>query len=256
MFSKMPSAIETVNDIDSEITNLFRCIQIDSERLARLVMTTPYSREGYDNCFEHIEINFLSRFQKAAMFLVRCWQSHGFRANFRKVGWKNDVQGRESMYALWDWYRLPEWIIEVAERLRKVQIEHANALQVIKRFDYENVFMYLDPPYLMKARVARQKQYTHEMTDSDHEELLSIICNSKAKIMISGYESDMYNHYLLNWKKREFNSCAGYGSARKEIIWMNYEQDKQMSFEDFPEVMQKQGGRNECTREDFGGDRK
>ncbi|EKC61740.1 hypothetical protein LEA_12196, partial [human gut metagenome] len=23
----------------------------------------------------------------------------------------NDVQGRERAYALWNWYRLPEWII-------------------------------------------------------------------------------------------------------------------------------------------------
>ena len=38
------------------------------------------------------------------------------------------------MYSLWDWYALPEWIVEVAERLRKVQIEHRPALEVIQRF--------------------------------------------------------------------------------------------------------------------------
>ena len=48
LFSKAPSAIETVNDLDGNVVNLFRCIQQDSERLARLVMTTPYSREEYD----------------------------------------------------------------------------------------------------------------------------------------------------------------------------------------------------------------
>ena len=141
------------------------------------------------------------------------------------------------MYALWDWYRLPQWIVDIAERFRKVQIEHQNALQVIKRFDYENVFMYLDPPYLIGSRLSGKKQYAHEMTDSDHEELLSAICKSKAKIMISGYESDMYDHYLKDWERREFNSCAEYGSPRKEVVWMNYEQDRQMSFKDFPEML-------------------
>lgn len=37
LFNKPPSDIETVNDLDSDVTNLFQCIQKDSERLARLV---------------------------------------------------------------------------------------------------------------------------------------------------------------------------------------------------------------------------
>ena len=35
LFNKQPSAIETINDLDSNVTNLFWCIQKDSERLAR-----------------------------------------------------------------------------------------------------------------------------------------------------------------------------------------------------------------------------
>lgn len=45
-FNKTPSDIETINDMDHDVTNLFRCIQEDAERLARLVMTTPFSREN------------------------------------------------------------------------------------------------------------------------------------------------------------------------------------------------------------------
>ncbi len=188
LFAKEPSPIEIVNDLDSDVVNLFRCIQQDSERLARLVMTTPYSREVYDAQFQKNE--YASRYQRAAGFLVKCWQGHGFRTCGGKVGWKHDVHGRERAYALWDWYRLPEWIIDVAERLRMVQIEHRPALEVIQRFDYGDVFMYLDPPYLLGTRA--RKQYKHEMTDEDHEEILQVILRSKAKIMISGYESELY----------------------------------------------------------------
>ena len=70
-------------------------------------------------------------YHKALRFLIQCWQGHGFRTNGSKVGWKNDVQGRERAYALWNWYRLPEWIIDIAERLRMVQIENRPALEVI-----------------------------------------------------------------------------------------------------------------------------
>lgn len=235
LFNKTISDIETINDLDSEVTNLFRCIQKDSERLTRLVLTTPFSREEYDRQFEIPEGAVCTdAFERSAGFLIRCWQGHGFRTNGYKVGWKNDVQGREKAYALWNWYRLPEWIIEIAERLRKVQIENRPALEVIKRFDYENVFMYIDPPYLLGTRAG--KQYAHEMTDADHEELLKILMQSKAKIMISGYESDMYNEYLSGWEKRQFRSCAEHGKPRIETIWMNYEQEVQLSIFD-AEVM-------------------
>lgn len=239
LFNKTPSDIETVNDIDNDVVNLFLCIQEDSECLARMVMTTPFSREMYDSAFDFE--NFITEvigeepYRKALVFLIKCWQGHGFRTSGGKVGWKNDVAGREKAYALWNWYRLPEWIIDIAERLRKVQIENRPALEVIKRFNREGVFMYIDPPYLLGTRTG--KQYMHEMTDHDHEELLKDLLQSKAKIMISGYESEMYNDYLKDWNKCTFNSCAEHGKPRKEVIWMNYG-DVQLSFENvFPEVL-------------------
>lgn len=235
LFNKPASDIETVNDLDSDVTNLFRCIQRDSERLARIVMTTPFSHEEYDEQFEIPEGAIcIDSFERAAGFLVRCWQGHGFRTNGYKVGWKNDVVGRERAYALWNWYRLPEWIIDIAERLRKVQIENRPAFEVIKRFNHDGVFMYIDPPYLLGTRAGNQ--YKHEMTDEDHEEMLKELLHSKAKIMISGYESDMYNDYLKDWNKKTFSSCAEHGKPRKEVVWMNYS-DMQLSFADFPEVL-------------------
>ena len=227
LFSKPESDIEMVNDLDRNVVNLFNCIKLDPERLARSVMTTPYSREQYDN-------SYLSDpdepFEKALQFLIKCWQGYGFRTNGYKVGWKNDIQGRESMYALWDWYRVPDRVIAIAERLRKVQIENRPAMEVMKRFDFDNVFMYLDPPYVLGTRTG--KQYENEMIDSDHEELLKFILSTKAKVIISGYESDLYNDYLTDWNKLQFNSCAEMGGKRVETVWFNYElqQEKQLVF--------------------------
>lgn len=138
--------------------------------------------------------------------------------------------GRERAYALWNWYRLPEWIIEIAERLRTVQIENRPALEVIQRFNYPNVFQYIDPPYLLHIRSG--KQYKYEMVDTDHEELLKTIRKSNAKIMISGYSSEMYNEYLKNWNRMEFRSCDEHGKKRTEVVWMNYDVTKQLTIFD------------------------
>ena len=234
LFTKPPSAIETVNDLDGDVVNLFKCIQQDSGRLARLVMTTPFSREVYDRQFEP-DSSCASRYQRAAGFLVRLWQAHGSRNDGYKSGWKYDATGREKMYSLWNWYRLPDWIIEIAERLRRVQIECRPALEVIERLNYPNVFMYIDPPYMLNTRAAKQRQYQHEMTDADHEELLKAILRSRAKIMVSGYESDMYNEYLHGWHKESFASCAEGGRPRQEVVWMNYEYHAQLKLEDWEE---------------------
>ncbi len=234
LFNKEPSAIKTINDLDSDVVNLFRCIREEPETMARLVMTTPYSREAYDASFAETPITGIppedNRFRKACWFLTRMWQGYGSRNDGYRSGWKYDAVGRERMYALWDWYALPEWIVEVAERLRKVQIEHRPALEVIRRFDNPGAFLYLDPPYLLGTR--SHKQYRHEMEDADHEELLKTILQSKAWIMISGYESEMYNDYLHGWHKASFSSCADGGRRRQEVVWMNYECDAQMALGD------------------------
>lgn len=191
-FRKPPSAIEMINDLDNNVPNLFRCIRDAPDDLARVIATTPYARYEYDRAFD--DAGETDPVKKAADFLVTCWQGHGFRTNGYRVGWKNDVHGRESMYALRNWYRLPEIIMETAERLRCVQIDNRPALEIIKRFDYSDVFIYADPPYLLETRTA--KQYKCEMNDRDHEELLKVLKESRAKVMISGYESELYNDVL------------------------------------------------------------
>ncbi|BAE83989.1 DNA adenine methylase [Desulfitobacterium hafniense] len=126
LFRKRPSPIETVNDLDGLVINLFQVIRKFPEELARLIAATPYSRFEYDSTFDlPIPTDPL---QMARCFLIQCWQGHGFRANGYKVGWRNDVQGREKAYALSNWYRLPTWILEAAERLRKVHPPFATAL--------------------------------------------------------------------------------------------------------------------------------
>lgn len=61
------------------------------------------------------------------------------------------------------------------------------------------------------------------MDDRDHEELLEILNQSKANILLSGYDSDLYNKRLSNWERIEFSATAEKGLPRTEILWMNYQ---------------------------------
>ena len=51
-FSKEPSPLETINDLDGDVVNLFRVIRDRPDELARLVYWTPYSRQEYYNSYQ------------------------------------------------------------------------------------------------------------------------------------------------------------------------------------------------------------
>lgn len=230
LFNKPPSDIETINDLDGDVVNLFRCVQDNPEKLSRLVLTTPYSRQVYDKSYDQVENE--DCYHKACRFLTRCWMGHGFRTNGEKVGWKNDVQGRERAYASQDWLHLPEKIMQASERLRGVQIENKPAVDVIQRFNFHNVLIYADPPYVLSTR--HGKQYRCEMDDKAQNELLDVLLAHKGLVLISGYDSDLYNDRLQNWHKEETTCYSQVCSKKREILWMNFEpEEQQMTLKDY-----------------------
>jgi DNA adenine methylase len=221
LFNKPKSRIETANDMDLDVVNLFKVIRDHSIELARLVEMTPFARYEYDQVFENA-LDPCNEIEKARRFLIKCWMGHGFRTNGYKVGWKNDVQGRERSYALWNWTRLPEWVLASVDRLKEVQIENRPALEIIERYNYENVVIYADPPYMLGTRTA--KQYKHEMVDDDHIELLEALKKHKGHVLLSGYESDLYNSMLEGWHLIRMDGYAEYVGThgREECLWMNF----------------------------------
>lgn len=226
LFSKPRSNIETVNDLDGNVVNLFEWIKRDPERLAHEIYYTPYARQVYDEAFAAVPEDSL---QKAVNFYIRLNMGHGFRTNGERVGWKNDIQGRERAYAAQDWCRLPEKIMQTAERLRGVQIENRPAVKLMERFNYPNVLVYLDPPYMLGTR--HGKQYRCEMDDAGHEELLWTAKKHEGPVLISGYDSELYNRELKGWYRKEAVCYSQVCSRKKEILWMNYDADigRQMS---------------------------
>ena len=222
LFNKPRSHIETINDLDGDVVNLFEWVKKDPERLAREIYYTPYARQVYEESFGRIPGNSL---YKAVNFLIRSNMSHGHRGSKEKVGWKNDVAGRERSYSAKDWTELPEKIIQAAERLRGVQIECRPAIEVIQRFNHSNVLIYADPPYLLRTRTG--KQYRKEMKDKDHIELLDALRVHRGKVLISGYDSELYSNILQGWHREENYCYTQSGSRRMEVLWMNFEPEGQ-----------------------------
>ncbi|WP_029237981.1 DNA adenine methylase, partial [Streptococcus sobrinus] len=124
LFSKPRSAIETVNDLNDDIVNLFKVIQTQPDILEEKLFYTPYSRSVYETAWNEMPSNEVDR---AFNFIIKSTMSHGFRV-FEKSGWKNDIAGRERAYAVKHWNDLPDIVREVALRLKQVQVEQRPAM--------------------------------------------------------------------------------------------------------------------------------
>lgn len=216
LFNKPPSAIETVNDIDGDIVNFFKVLKERASDLAEAIALTPYARDVFDDAHKN---RGTDSFDRAYRFAIRSRMGHGFKT-FQKTGFKIDVYARERSYCVDCWNKMPSMLEQAAVRLKQVQIENRPALDLIKRFNYDNVLIYADPPYLLNTRGG--KQYRCEMSEQDHLDLLAALAKHKGIVMISGYPSEMYDRELRGWyqvRKRSYNQNS---DARTEVLWCNF----------------------------------
>ena len=216
LFNKPPSAIETVNDIDGDITNFFSVLRACPEELAEAISLTPYSRDVFNDAHEN---RGTDPFDRAYRFAIRSKMGHGFKT-YQKTGFKIDVYARERSYCVDCWNRLPSQLFCAAGRLKEVQIENRPALEVIKKFNHDNVLIYADPPYLLNTRSG--KQYRHEMNEQDHVELLDALKAHKGYVILSGYPSEMYDRELSGWQRISMKSYNQNSDPRTEVLWCNF----------------------------------
>lgn len=223
-FNKVPARIETLNDLDGNVFNYFRVLREHPEELAAQLKLTPFSRDEYYNACIYDESD--SDIEKARKFAVRCWQGFGC-SNLYRNGFRSSQQ-KNSPHTTKEWRNLPERLINASERLLNAQIENLPAVELLHRYNTADVLMYIDPPYLHGTR--KNYLYKHEMTDEQHEELLSLIKDHPGRIILSGYDNDLYNSYLPEWNKRHKKTQAEAGISRTETLWLNFDPEvKQMS---------------------------
>lgn len=83
-------------------------------------------------------------------------------------------------------------------------------------------FVYCDPPYILSTRRSGPL-YTHELSDADHRELVSLLLTIPAGVMISGYRSALYDDALSSWHRVDYQAMTRGGTLADESLWLNYE---------------------------------
>jgi DNA adenine methylase len=124
-------------------------------------------------------------------------------------------------------------LVENAQKFRQCQIMNDDGVEVMKRFDHEEAFMFVDPPYLSTTVRSNNKIYATEYNDELHYRLIDFVRNAKSKIMLASYPNELYDKLLesgwIRIDKTKYISAGHYTSKRRkqskriESLYLNYQ---------------------------------
>jgi DNA adenine methylase len=213
---------EIYNDLDGEIVNVFRIVRDSGAELKRRLALTPFAREEFVLSFELSE----DPIEQARRTIVRAFMGRATNAatsdmrasGSLSTGFKSNTDKRGVTEAH-VWQKYPDALDAIIKRLQGVVLENRNAIKLIGQHDSENTLFYVDPPYVHSTRNTR-KEYRFEMSDGDHIELAKELNRTAGAVIVSGYESNIYNELYRGWKKRQRSDLADGLQPRTEFLWM------------------------------------
>lgn len=244
LINRNPSPVETYNDIDGELVNFFRVLREQKDALLEAIGLTPFSREEL-RIAVNSNIEELTELERARLFFVRARQVRTGLAQTASEGrWAHcKLTSRAGMAgAVSRWLGSVEGLSEIAQRLLRVQIENAPALEVIRRYDSLETLFYCDPPYVHESR-SDTRAYAYEMTDYEHRKLAEVLHSVEGKVALSGYHGALMQELYGDWEyveapvKKAHSTNTGADNnkhSRTEVLWVNYDVSVSSQFQEKP----------------------
>lgn len=219
--------IEIYNDLYSNVYSLFKVLADEGlfAQFKRLCDLSYYNEEIRSVFKEDLKRDDLTDLERAFRFFYVNRSSHNGIGGFSM----NMVVRRNMAKSVSDYLSTVDRLTEIHQRLSKVMIYNRDAFDLMEKYSRDNVFMYVDPPYVLSTRSSAER-YAVDMTDEQQERLIDICANSKAKLLISGYDCELYDKLLDNgFTKASFtvNTIDGARNPKTKVesLWLNYEID-------------------------------
>lgn len=236
LLNREPAGHEVLNDLNGEITNFFQVLREHPEELIAQLKLTPHNRREYERAVERRGDDDLDPVERARLFFVRCQQGRYSRQDDARTKgeWARSttqIRGENPMKVN-QFLNKIDGLSEVVERLRRVQIESRDAIQVIDDYDDDGVVCYCDPPYPAETRGDADAYGEYEMDRTDHEALLEQLERCDGYVALSGYDNDLYADWLSGWyvtrddETTNQNGSTGLSSDHsetQEVLWTNYD---------------------------------
>ena len=228
LLAKPVATHEILNDLDSNAVTFYRVLREQREDLELACRLTPYARDEF--LLADLDEPGLDDLEVARRWWIRTSQSFNHTAG-GKTGWATSVN-RGSNSARTVLNRLDRFAAAV-DRLAHVVIENRDAIDVIEQYSRPDAVVYADPPYLVSTRTAMAKRpsgdYRHEFSsEADHRRLAAALHETPATVLLSGYESPLYDELYGDWHRagrrvlrRSSNGRSASQVHAVEHVWSN-----------------------------------
>jgi len=214
LIAKPPVELEVYNDLDSGLVNFFKVLAGEEQfqRFYRRVALLPYSRELWKE-YRDTWQDRGDPVEKAARWFVVARQSF---AGDWGGSWGSDVTCSARIMAgvCSKWLSTIQLLPQIHARLQRVQIEHADFRDILRRYDTPETLFYCDPPYVESTR--KSHKYSIEMTNDDHRDFVQLLLNLQGHAVVSGYAHEIYQPLEdAGWKRIDFETaCHAAGRTR------------------------------------------
>jgi DNA adenine methylase len=194
---------EVYNDADGRLADFFRALADGEafEKMKRYAEVFPQSREIYDemkrdwvNSPELAKRGFATFYIQSFSFGGKPFDSFGVQ----KRGDHGRLNARE-------YHAKGGRLDQYAARFRFTTVESLDWRQCVAKYDSEQAFFYLDPPYCGKQK----NFYRRDLPLVDHAELVETLLSVRGGVALSCYDNDVYAPLeRVGWKQYDFEASS------------------------------------------------
>jgi len=206
---------EVVNDFNSDLINLHRCIRNHPVSLQLYINQLLISRKIFDD-IKKGKLKPRNNIEKGAFFFYKLQMSFGSKGdNFAMACKSRKPKNIYKSFMAW------------AKRLKMVTIENMDFQKLIENYDSEEAFFYCDPPYFGTENYYKNKK---TFSKDDHIRLYETLKNIKGRFLLSYNDCEfirkLYKDYnVVKSDKILYTLGANVHKKKKsvsELFIMNY----------------------------------
>jgi len=172
LFSKRPSKVEVINDINLDLITLYRVVQHHLEEFIRQYKWALTSRQQY-KWFQETPPDTLTDIQRSVRFFYLQKLSFGGRVSGQTFGTATTSPPRLNLL------RLEEELSQAHLRLSRITIEHLPWQQCITKYDRPQTFFFADPPYW------QTEGYGVDFGMDQYQSLAEVMKTSQGRILVT-----------------------------------------------------------------------
>ncbi|KAA6312990.1 Modification methylase DpnIIA [termite gut metagenome] len=218
-FDKKPVKVNVINDLNGELINFYRTIITNLKELRIEVNKTLHCRTQHEHAwYIYNHPDYFTNVQRAwAVFVLskigfsgQLSSSFGFDRTSGKASLKLSCIKKDDVFCK-----------ELKALLEQSTIECDDALTVIKRYDCEYAWHFIDPPYVN----SNMGHYAGMFNKQNLIELLELCTALQGKFMLTMYPDDVIRQYadkagwVIHKVERQVSACKA-ESRRKQEEWM------------------------------------